>query len=61
MHRKERRHKPQLRDITEQLPPPQIPAKGTQTETLTLKHQIKNDWVIKMLDNTVREGSIQLS
>ncbi|XP_016132255.1 V-set and transmembrane domain-containing protein 4a [Sinocyclocheilus grahami] len=28
MHRKERRHKPQLRDITEQLPPPQIPAKA---------------------------------
>ncbi|XP_026135124.1 V-set and transmembrane domain-containing protein 4-like [Carassius auratus] len=28
MHRKERRHKPQLRDITEPLPPPQIPAKA---------------------------------
>ncbi len=29
MHRKERRHKPQLKDITEPLAPPQIPAKGT--------------------------------
>ncbi|KAI2657895.1 V-set and transmembrane domain-containing protein 4 [Labeo rohita] len=28
MHRKERRHKPQLRDIIEPLPPPQIPAKA---------------------------------
>ncbi|XP_067241428.1 V-set and transmembrane domain-containing protein 4a isoform X2 [Chanodichthys erythropterus] len=28
MHRKEKRHKPQLRDVTEPLPPPQIPAKA---------------------------------
>uniref|UniRef100_A0A8C1H1G4 V-set and transmembrane domain containing 4a n=1 Tax=Cyprinus carpio TaxID=7962 RepID=A0A8C1H1G4_CYPCA len=28
MHRKERRHKPQLKDVTEPLPPPQIPAKA---------------------------------
>uniref|UniRef100_A0A673JLQ0 V-set and transmembrane domain containing 4a n=1 Tax=Sinocyclocheilus rhinocerous TaxID=307959 RepID=A0A673JLQ0_9TELE len=28
MHRKERRHKPQLRDVAEPLPPPQIPAKA---------------------------------
>jgi len=40
MHRKEKRHKPQLRDFTEPLPPPQIPAKGT------LKHHVLPGYIL---------------
>ncbi|XP_051504549.1 V-set and transmembrane domain-containing protein 4-like isoform X2 [Myxocyprinus asiaticus] len=64
MHRKEKRHKPQLREITEPQPPPQLPAKapvpGKPCRTKHLKAQRTKTQIQRVAEDSLTYAELEL-